>query len=142
MKILLAVDGSEHAQKGVLWVIKHAGAYNEAPQIELVNVHAPLPYHERVRSVIGSNQVERYYREEGVCAIEAAKRALDGARLRYAAHLLVGSVAESIGEHALATHCDFIVIASRGMGAAANLLLGSVAAKLVHISPVPVLVVR
>ena len=37
---------------------------------------------------------------------------------------------------------DLIVIGSRGLGAAKNLLIGSVAYKVIHLSPISVLVAR
>jgi nucleotide-binding universal stress UspA family protein len=45
-------------------------------------------------------------------------------------------------QHANTASCDLVVVGNRGMGAAANFLLGSVANRVLHLSPVPVLVVK
>jgi nucleotide-binding universal stress UspA family protein len=49
---------------------------------------------------------------------------------------------KGIIETAKAEGCDLIVAGSHGRSGAANLLLGSVAAKLVSLAPVPVLITR
>ncbi len=142
MKILLAVDGSKHALKAVDCLIEHASWYREKPQVELVTVHAPVPKLPRMNLVVGRNQIQKYYEEEGAAALAAAKKKLGAARIKYQAHILIGQVAESIVQHASKTRCDQIFIGTHGRTAAANLLIGSTATKVLHISKVPVLLVR
>ena len=67
---------------------------------------------------------------------------LDGAGIAYQARVLVGPVAETIVAHAKERRCDMIFVGTRGMGAAGNMLLGSTATKVLHLSAVPVLVAR
>jgi len=54
----------------------------------------------------------------------------------------VGSAALAIRERAEAADIQMVVMGSRGQGAVARLLLGSVAAEVVHTAPKPVVVVR
>jgi nucleotide-binding universal stress UspA family protein len=56
--------------------------------------------------------------------------------------VLVGPIAETIVGHAKKLKADLIFVGTRGMTATANALLGSVATKVLHISPVPVLLVK
>jgi nucleotide-binding universal stress UspA family protein len=142
MKILVAVDGSAHSLDAAGFVIEHANWYREKPEIELVFVHAPLPHLPRMGVVVSHEQVQSYYQEEGAKALAGAKRLLDAAGLAYKEHILVGPIAESIVLHANTAACNMVVLATRGMGAAANLLLGSVATRVLHLSTVPVLVVK
>lgn len=142
MKILAAVDGSAHALDAVRFVIEHAGWYRDKPQVELVFVHAPLPHLPGMGKVVSNEQVQQYYLEEGAKALAAAKRLLDASGLAYTDHILVGQTAEAIVQHANSAFCDMIAVATRGMGAAANLLLGSVATKVLQLSAVPVMVVK
>jgi nucleotide-binding universal stress UspA family protein len=142
MKILVAVDGSAHSLDAAKFVVEHAGWYRDKPEIELVFVHLALPPLPRMGMVVSNEQVQRYYQEEGVQALAGAKRLLEAAGLVCREHVLVGAVAESIVQLANTAACDLIVLATRGMGAAANLLLGSVATRVLHLSAVPVLVVR
>ena len=142
MKILLAVDGSKNSLNAVDCLIEHAGWYRGKPVVELVTVHAPVPKLPRMNLVVGKNQIQRYYEEEGQAALAAAIKRLGRARIKYQARVLVGQVAESIVEHAAKTRCDQIFIGTRGRGAAASTLLGSTAINVLHISRVPVLLVR
>ena len=142
MKILLAVDGSKFALGAVECLIEHADWYREKPAVELVTVHLPVPKLPRMGMVVGKNQIQRYYEEEGEAALAAAKKKLDAAGIAYKASVLVGQIAESIVQHASKTRCDLIFIANRGRTAAVNMLLGSTAAKVLHISRTPVLLVR
>ncbi len=142
MKILLAVDGSKHSLKAVKCLIEHADWYREKPAVELVNVHLPVPRIRGMSAVVGASQIRRYYDREGKAALSKARKRLDAAGIRYFPRLLVGPVAETIVRQARLTRCDLIVMGTRGMSAAANLLLGSCANRVVNISPIPVLLVK
>src|SRR5262245_61021142 len=142
MKILLAVDGSKQTLKAVDSLIAHADWYREAPEVELVTVHAPVPKLPNMGLAVGKKQIARYYEEEGRASLVAARKKLDAARIPYKARMFVGRAAETIAMHALRYGCDFICIGTHGRGAAGNLLLGSVATRLSQISRVPVLLVR
>jgi len=142
MKILLAVDGSKHSLKAVKCLIEHADWYREKPAVELVNVHLPIPRIRGMGAVVSASQVRRYYDREGNAALSKARKLLDAAGIGYSRRILVGPVAESIVRQARLTRCDLIMIGTRGMSAAANLLLGSCATRVVNISPIPVLLVK
>jgi len=142
MKILLAVDGSKHSLKAVECLIEHVDWYREKPAVELVNVHLPVPRIRGMNAVVGASQIRRYYDRKGKAALSKARKLLDAAGIRYFPRLLVGPVAETIVRQARLTRCDLIVMGTRGMSAAANLLLGSCANRVVNISPIPVLLVK
>ena len=142
MKILLAVDGSKYSLDAVNCVIEHADWYRDKPTVELVTVHLPLPKLPRMGMVVGKNQIQRYYEEEGAAALAAAKKKLDAGGITYKASVLVGQVAETIVQHASKSGCDLIFIGTHGRTEAGNMLLGSTATKVLHISKIPVLLVR
>lgn len=136
MKILLAVDGSAHALGAVKCVIDHADWYRAKPEIELVNVHLPLPQIPGLGTTVGRAQIQRYYQEEGEQALAEAKKLLERAGLPFEARMLVGDPAETIVKHAKKAGCDIIAIGtpSRWIGSCAN--------KVMNISDVPVLLVK
>ena len=142
MKILLAVDGSKHSLKAVKCLIEHADWYREKPAVELVNVHLPVPKLRGIGAVVGASRVRRYYDREGRAALSKARKLLDAAGIKYSPRILVGPVAESIIRQARLTRCDLIMIGTRGMTALADLLLGSSATRVVHLSTLPVLLVK
>jgi nucleotide-binding universal stress UspA family protein len=142
MKILLAVDGSTYSLDAADCLIEHADWYREKPAVELVTVHLPVPKLPRMGLVVGKNQIQRYYEEEGQAALAATKKKLAAAGIPFKASVLVGPVAETLVAHAKKSRCDMIFIGTHGRTAAANLLLGSIATKVLHIASVPVMLVR
>ena len=141
MKVLLAVDGSKHSLKAAKYLVRHARAYRAPMQVELLHVHRPLPDLPNLRLVVGGAQIRRYYEEQGRGALSKAKKILTSARIRYVARILIGDAAYTIAREAQRARCDLIVIGTRGMTAAANLVLGSTATKVLHVSRQPVLLV-
>lgn len=142
MKILLAVDGSKPSLEAVDSLVAHAQWYREAPQVELVTVHLPVPKLPGMGAAVSKAQVRQYYEEEGNANLAGAKKKLAKAGIKFQARVLVGPVAETIVKHAKAAGCDLIYIGTRGMTATANALLGSTATKILHSATVPVLLVR
>lgn len=138
MRILLSVDGSKPSMDAVQCLIDHADWYREKPQVELVNVHLPVPK----LAAVNKAQVQQYYAEEGEACLKAAKKKLDAARISYAAHILVGPIAETIVKHAKSTRCDLVYIGTRGMSDMGKALMGSTATKVLQISDIPVLLVK
>jgi nucleotide-binding universal stress UspA family protein len=142
MKILIAVDGSKHSLEAVQTLIDHADWYREAPKVELVTVHLPVPKLPGMGAAVGKGQIQKYYQEEGEAKLAAAKRKLAAADIPHEATVLVGPVAESIVKHAKDSRCDVIYIGTRGMSEMGKALLGSTATKVLHISDIPVLLVK
>ena len=142
MKILLAVDGSKPSLKAVDALIAHAKWFREAPQVELVTVHLPVPKLRGMGVVVSKGQIQQYYDYEGNANLADAKKKLATAGIEFQASILVGPVAEAIVNHAKDSRCDLIYIGTRGMTAAANAVLGSTATKVLHTATVPVLAVR
>jgi nucleotide-binding universal stress UspA family protein len=138
MKILLAVDGSKPSLKAVQLLIDHCDWYREAPEVELLAVHLPVPKVGHLNKA----QLERYYQEEGEGMLKAAKKKLDAAGIAYQARVLVGPVAETLVKHARDKRCELIYIGTRGMSELGKALVGSTATKVLHISDVPVLLVK
>lgn len=136
MKILLAVDGSAHSLDTTKFVIEHADWYRAKPEIELVHVHLPVPQLPGLGTTIGKAGIQRYYQEEGEKALAEAKQLLDRSGLAYEARILVGDPAETIMKHAEKTGCDLIAIGTPSRW------IGSCASKVMHISDLPVLLVK
>ena len=142
MKILLAVDGSKNSLDAVQSLIDHADWFRDPPQIELVTVHLPVPKLPGMGAAVGKSQIAQYYQQEGEKQLAAARRKLDAAKLGYEARVLVGPIAESLVKHAKDKHCDLIYIGTRGHSELGKALVGSTAAKVLHISDIPVLLVK
>jgi nucleotide-binding universal stress UspA family protein len=143
LKLLLAVDGSESASRATQNLIETAGRYAERPEVELLTVCPAVPVVDATSSAAAErDMIDRYYREQGEKALAPSRELLQRAGIKYAAHALVGDIAPTIVEHARNTGCQMIYMGTRGITPIANLVLGSVATKVLHFARVPVTLIR
>ena len=86
--------------------------------------------------------VDEFHKEAGDTALAGAKQKLTDAGMPYSAHILLGEAAPTIVEFANDKSCSKIIMGARGLGSVVGLFMGSVATKVLHLSPVPVLLVK
>jgi nucleotide-binding universal stress UspA family protein len=141
MKILLPVDGSECSLRAVDHLITHVSWFRDVPEIHLLHVHAPIPIG-RVQAHVGKETLHAYYLEEGQEHLVAAQKKLDAAGRFHTTHIHVGQPAELIARMAGEQACDLIVMGTHGRGGLVEMVMGSVASRVLHLAPCPVLLVK
>lgn len=139
-RILLAVDGSAPSARAADYVCALAAA-GAALDVNLLNVQRPV-VSRQVRRYISSMAIECHLREEGREAVAAAAAALRAGGVEADPVVRIGHVARSIVQEAMQRGCTRIVMGTRGMGALANLALGSTALQVLHLSELPVTLVK
>jgi nucleotide-binding universal stress UspA family protein len=139
-KILVAYDGSKASEDAIGQAIMLAWD-NESTQLEVIHVHniptfiigesifTPPPGHER--EVIAYSQA----------VVEKAKNLLQDTP-HNTVTLHYGNPAKVILEQAEETHCDLIIMGSKGLSGIKEFMLGSVSHNVVLHAKVPVLVVK
>lgn len=140
MKILVPVDGSEHA----LDAVRHAlHLVHEGLQATFVlaTVQEPTYVYEMVLAP-DAEVLERVTGAVGGRALEAAEALFDRAGVPFATEIGTGQPAATLIEIAERLGCEAIVIGARGMGAVRSALLGSVSLAVLHASRLPVTVVK
>jgi len=143
IKLILAVDGSQPALRATIALIEAARLYRDPVHVDLVTVHLPIPpVGGFFDTVVSKDMVEQYYRDEGKHAIQSSEKMLAEACIAFTSHILVGSIAETIVIHGDTAQCRMIYMGTRGMGAVANMVMGSIATKVVHLALVPVVLVH
>jgi nucleotide-binding universal stress UspA family protein len=142
MKILIAVDGSKASLDAVQNLAEHIGWYRGKPEVVVVTVHLPVPKLPRMGMAVGKAQIQKYYEQEGEARLAPARRKLEAAGIACETAVLVGPIAESIVKHAKDKRCDLIYIGTRGMTEIGKAMIGSTATKVLHISDIPVLLVK
>ncbi|MGH8730737.1 MAG: universal stress protein [Burkholderiales bacterium] len=141
MKILLPVDGSENSLRAVRHVIAMKEQYRDPIEVHLLNVQLPVASG-AVKMFISRQQLNDFYRDEGVVALKDARALLDQAGVSYQHHIGVGDLAGTVVSYAKEKQCRQIVIGTRGRGSFAGALLGSVAVKVIHLADMPVLLIK
>ncbi|AHM57979.1 hypothetical protein EAL2_808p04760 (plasmid) [Peptoclostridium acidaminophilum DSM 3953] len=139
-KILLPVDGSEYSKAAS--AVAREMAEKFGAEVVVLRVGEPdfldMYYSRKDLEETVEHKMERI----AAATIEEDKKLFEGSTLNVKYVTAVGDAASKILDVCEEEGCDFIVIATHGMGAAKRFLVGSVTNKVVHHSPVPVLVIR
>lgn len=142
MRMLIAVDGSDHSHQAVQ-AVAH---FRRAEDLALVHVlDVPVPAYPMMMPEVSDQlflNMKQSMEEEGARVLRQmeASLPLDAGPCRPS--LEVGKPAEVIVSLARDTGRDLIVMGARGMSPAKELLLGSVSHRVVTHAPCPVLVVN
>lgn len=140
-KLLVPVDGSGaalRALKAAIAVAKLTGG-----SIEIVHAHEEPEIYGMVAVHVPRAKMEELQREHSEALLEPAEAELKGSGVRYTKQILVGHpIGETIARHAENAGCDAIVMGRHGKSALGDVLMGSVAMKVLHATRLPVLLVR
>ena len=91
---------------------------------------------------VSKEMIEKYYEDECEAMLAPSRKLLDAAGVKYTAHRLVGQIAETIVDRAAQSGSDMIYMGTRGMSALANMALGSVTTRVLHLSHIPVVLIH
>lgn len=142
-KILIPYDGSAPAMRALKYVAA-PGAAMKPTELLLLNVQHPVPMSDLLLDGRPSQmrRLEVPMRQAGEKLLSEASAVLKKANTGYTMRVEFGEPEQVIADVARTHHCDLIVMGTRGMGTIKNLLLGSVANKVLHLTKVPVLLIR
>jgi nucleotide-binding universal stress UspA family protein len=142
-RILVPIDGSEQAARALQFLVKRIGTGQRA-EVHLVNVQVPiqLPIRLNAEPTLTKESIEQTQAAAGDQVLQPARALLDSNGVSYKSKVFIGDAALSIAQYAKEQGCGEIVMGTRGMGSIANLILGSVATKVIHLVDVPVTLVK
>ena len=112
-KPLIAVDGSDHANRAVEYAIDLFKRY-EPVEVHLINVQ-PAPVKWQTRG-IGEKVSVAHARDHAREATAGACSLLKAAAIDYHLHLEMGEPAEVIARFTKKLKCDGIIMGTRGLG--------------------------
>jgi len=140
LTLLVPVDGSKNSLRAV----KYAAAQSKHCPVTLhiVNVEPPLDDYGMVRAYISRQQHDKAVMARAARILARATSQVRSARVRCKTRAVIGDAPAVIADLARRLKCDVIVMGTRGMTLLGNLVLGSVASKVVHLSTVPVTLVK
>ena len=142
-RILVPVDGSATAERGVREAVKLASGQNT----RLLFLHVVDDYTtlSEMTSASGYEDMLKRLRQYGLDVLSKAKREAEAASVHCETLLrevtgkrVADVIVEQVGQHG----CDLIVMGTHGRRGFPRLTLGSAAEGVARISPVPVLLVR
>ena len=140
MKILLAVDGSTYTKKMLAYLATHESLLNKDNNFTVLTVHLPIPA--RARAAVGKDIVEDYYKDDAEKVLAPIGKFLARHGIQAKSVWKAGNVGETIATFAEAGKFDMLVMGSHGHGSFLNMVLGSVATKVLANCKTPILLVR
>ncbi|MGV2864067.1 universal stress protein [Achromobacter sp. ESBL13] len=139
-RILIPVDGSPPALHAVQALLA-ARAYDPVAHVELLTVQIPLKSGKIGRGLEQAD-IDAYHQDEARAALQGASDLLAKAGVPFDARVETGEPAETIIRVAGEANADEIFMGSRGLGSVSSLFLGSIATRVLHLTDLPVTLVK
>ncbi len=140
MKILVAVDGSSYTKRMLAYLAAHDEWLGNRHQYTLLHAIAPVP--SRAAAVLDRATLKAYYAAEAEGVFSPLRKFFDKQGLSAQFVCKVGPAAEVISDAAKKSKYDLLMLGSHGHGTLANLVMGSVATKVLANCNTPALLVR
>jgi nucleotide-binding universal stress UspA family protein len=140
MKILVAVDGSSFTKRMLAYLTAHDEFPGKGHDYTILTVVAPVP--PRAASVIDKQTLEGYYQDEAEKVFKPIRTFLGKQGIDAKFVFKTGHAADTIASVAEKGKFELLVLGSHGHGSIANLVMGSVATKVLARCGTPALLVR
>ena len=137
---LVPIDGSPAALRALAFALRAMPSPLDA-RVHVLNVQAPL-VHFLPGKLVSPDMIHAELRSDGEKLLVQAEIMALTASVPCVSQVRIGSAVAEITAYAVEHDCDVIVMGTRGMSAVGSLVMGSVAQKVVHLSPVPVTLVK
>ena len=140
MKILVAVDGSPYTKRMLAYLAAHDEWLVEGNQFTIVHSVTPVPA--RAAAVLDKALLKGYYDDEAEKVFKPIRTFFNRQKIQATYVGKTGHAAEVIANAATKGDFDLLVMGSHGHSTLGNLVLGSVATKVMANCKTPVLLVR
>lgn len=140
MKILVPTDGSASALRAAKYAAKLLASEDQG-KITLITVHDDEAF-THIRKYLPKGAVADYIRDQSDAKLKPARAALDRAGVAHDMVMRTGPVTQEIIKLAHAGKFDLIVMGTKGRSTFGDLLMGSVAQKVLSATRLPVTFIK
>ncbi len=140
MKILVAVDGSPFTKKMLAYLAAHDEWLGDHHRYTVVHAVPGVP--PRAAAVLDRATLKAYYDESAEKVFKPIRSFFEKNRLQAEYRYKVGPAAEVVADGARKGGFDLLMLGSHGHGTLGNLVMGSVATKVLAHCQTPALIVR
>lgn len=140
MKILVPVDGSPFTKRMLAYLAAHDEWLGDRHDYTVLYAVAPVP--PRAAAVLDKKVLKAHYEEEAGKVFKTIRTFMTKQKINAEFVSKVGAAAEVIAAEATKGEFDLIIMGSHGHGTLGNLVMGSVATKVMAHCATPVLLVR
>jgi len=141
MKILVPTDGSACALRALDYAIDVARLMGNAPSISLLSVHDDAGL-KHVRKHFPKGTIDNFLHDLSVKELKSSKSKLDKSSLDHEVMIQTGHVAAQIVKVAKSGKFDLIVMDAKGRSTFTDMLIGSVAQRVLSATHVPVTLIK
>lgn len=135
------MDGSGAATHALRQAVTLA-RLSPGSSLHLVHAHEEPQIYGEIAVYVPQEKMDALQREHSEAILAAAEAELKTAGVPYTREVLVGPIGLTIARHAERLGCDAIVMGRHGRTTLGDMLVGSVAMKVLHASKLPVMLVR
>jgi nucleotide-binding universal stress UspA family protein len=140
-RLLVPIDSSENAARALQHAIRLA-KLDPSIEVHIVHAHEPPIVYGEIAVYLQEEKAKELQRQHGEGILRPAIEMAKAAGVKFTSEILIGNVPTVIVQYAEEKGCDGIVMGTRGMGAIGNLVMGSVATKVIHLTKLPVTLVK
>lgn len=141
MKVLVAIDGSDNALRALEHALKLAACGPEPAEVVLVNVHDDVALRS-ASQFVAKESVDAYLDELAAGETGGAAKRAAAAGVPHRLLTLRGPVGQTIADTAMREGCAMVVLGYKGRAALRDLLIGSVAQRVLALAQMPVVLVK
>jgi nucleotide-binding universal stress UspA family protein len=138
--ILVPVDGSRSSVHAIDHAIKQAKCFKAT--LHLLNVQLLAETYGTVPAYLSEAKHRELTMPLAKAILKPATDRVVRARIACRSHVVYGDIAPAIVRTARRLKCRSIIMGTRGLGAIGDLLLGSIATKVIHLAKIPVTLVK
>lgn len=140
MKILVAVDGSSYTKRMLGYLAAHDEWLGQHHEYSVV--HSVMAIPPRAAAALDKSVLTAYYEAEAEKVFKPIRAFFNKQKLNATFVAKIGNAADNITALASKGKFDLLVMGSHGHGTLGNLVMGSVATKVMAHCETPVLLVR
>ncbi|MFY8116216.1 MAG: universal stress protein, partial [Roseateles sp.] len=140
MKILVAVDGSPYTKRMLAYLAAHDEWLGDRHQYTVLHAVPAVP--PRAAAVLDKEVLKSYYNDEAEKVLKTLRTFFTKQRMQAEFVHKVGAAADVIAGVADKGKFDLLIMGSHGHSTLGNLVMGSVATKVMAHTNVPTLLVR
>jgi nucleotide-binding universal stress UspA family protein len=140
-KLLVPFDGSDNSMRALKYALALA-KNQKSLKLHLLTVQPEPEIYGEIQVYVTHERMEELQRKHSTDLLRPAITAAKRAGVSFTSEICVGDTAATIARRAEELGCDGIVMGTRGLGTIGNLVLGSVTTKVVHLSKLPVTLVK
>jgi nucleotide-binding universal stress UspA family protein len=140
MKILVPVDGSPYTKRMLAYLAAHDEWLGDLHQYTVLHSVPAVP--PRAAAVLDKDVLKGYYDDEAEKVLKTVRTFFGKQKIAAEFVAKVGPAADTIASVLKKGKYDLVIMGSHGHSSLGNLVLGSVATKLMAQSNTPVLLVR